>query len=139
MRNEVLDLYVSRKREEIKEKYKNMVDEKYNNLEAVKRYEELINSFNASLEELIHEYPAVDGEVPMFVRTGYSNDYAYEVNHNIKDEIAKEYGKKTDEELCEVLRLEAEVCAMLSISTDKDYQLDVLEKYGITKKGKLNI
>ena len=139
MRNEVLDLYVSRKRDQIKEKYKSMVEEKYNNLEAVKRYEELINSFNASLEELIHEYPAVDGEVPMFVRTGYSNDYRYEVNRNIKDEIAKEYKEEADEELAEVSKLENEVRAMLSISNDKDYQLDVLEKYGITKKGKLNI
>ena len=139
MRNEVLDLYVSRKRDQIKEKYKSMTEEKYNNLEAVKRYEELINSFDASLEELIHEYPAVDGEVPMFVRTGYSNDYRYEVNRNIKDAIAKEYKEEADEELAEVSKLENEVRAMLSISSDKDYQLDVLEKYGITKKGKLNI
>lgn len=139
MRNEVLDLYVSRKKDQIREKYKSMVEEKYNNLEAVKRYEELINSFNASLEELIHEYPAVDGEVPIFVRTGYSNDYRYEVNRNIKDEIVKEYRVEADEELDEISKLENEVRAMLSISEDKDYQLDVLEKYGITKKGKLNI
>ena len=38
-----------------------------------------------------------------------------------------------------MLDLLEEVNAMISISTDKDYQLDVLDRYGITKKGKLNI
>lgn len=134
---ELLRLYERRKRDEINKKYKELVDKEYNELDVVKRYNELINTFKASLSELADEYCALD--VPAIVRTGYSNDYAFELNRELFSEVDKKYEEDRRAEIRELDMLVEEVNAMLEISNDKDYQLDVLEKYGIVKKGKLNI
>lgn len=136
-RMELLRLYERRKREEINKKYKELVDKEYNELDVVKRYNELINTFKASLSELADEYCALD--VPAIVRTGYSNDYAFELNRELFSEVDKKYEEDRRAEIRELDALIEEVNAMLEISNDKDYQLDVLDKYGIIKKGKLTI
>lgn len=134
---ELLRLYERRKREEINKKYKELIDKEYNELDVVKRYYELVNTFSASLAELADEYCALD--VPAMVRTGYSNDYAYELNSSLLAEIEKKYAEDRRSEFNELDKFIEEVNAMLEISNDKDYQLDVLEKYNIIKKGKLTI
>jgi hypothetical protein len=139
MRNEVLDLYVSRRREEIKEKYKELIDKEYEELEAVRKYNEIVSCFETTMAELVDEYAVAEGNVPTFVRTGYESDYRYTLNTCLKDEIRKKYREDCENELSEITKLEKEITAMLSISNDKDYQLDVLERYGIIKKGKLTI
>ena len=140
MINEVLNLYRKIKREEITEELKNKVEEEYNNLEPVKKYNELINTFKANMSELVHEYPHVEGERPTFFRTGYSNDYTYEINLDLKADIRKRYQEEYDNKLAELDKLVTEVDAMLSLDRgDKDYQIEVLDRYGITKKGKLNV
>ena len=136
-RMELLRLYERRKRNEINEKYKELIDKEYNELDVVKRYNELINTFNASLAELADEYCALD--VPSIVRTGYSNDYAYELNGSLLAEIEKKYAEDKRSEFNELDKFIEEVNAMLEISNDKDYQLDVLERYNVIKKGKLTI
>lgn len=134
---ELLRLYERRKREEINKKYKELIDKEYNELDVVKRYNELVNTFSASLAELADEYCELD--VPAIVRTGYSNDYAYELNSSLLAEIEKKYAEDRRSEFNELDKFIEEVNAMLEISNDKDYQLDVLEKYNIIKKGKLTI
>ena len=134
---ELLRLYERRKREEINKKYKELIDKEYNELDVVKRYYELVNTFSASLAELADEYCELD--VPAIVRTGYSNDYAYELNSSLLAEIEKKYAEDRRSEFNELDKFIEEVNAMLEISNDKDYQLDVLEKYNIIKKGKLTI
>ena len=134
---ELLRLYERRKREEINKKYKELIDKEYNELDVVKRYYELVNTFSASLAELADEYCALD--VPAMVRTGYSNDYAYELNSSLLAEIEKKYAEDRRSEFNELDKFVEEVNAMLEISNDKDYQLDVLERYNIIKKGKLTI
>lgn len=140
MMNDVLNLYRKIKRDEITEELKNKVEEEYNNLEPVKKYNDLINTFKASLDELVHEYPHVEGERPTFFRTGYSNDYTYEINSDLKADIRKNYQEEYNNRLAELDKLVTEVDAMLSLDRgDKDYQIEVLDRYGITKKGKLNV
>ena len=134
---ELLRLYERRKREEINKKYKELIDKEYNELDVVKRYYELVNTFSASLDELADEYCTLD--VPAIVKTGYSNDYAYELNSSLLAEIEKKYAEDRRSEFNELDKIVEEVNAMLEISNDKDYQLDVLEKYNIVKKGKLTI
>lgn len=136
-RMELLRLYERRKRNEINEKYKELIDKEYNELDVVKRYNELINTFNASLAELADEYCELD--VPAIVRTGYSNDYAYELNSSLLAEIEKKYAEDKRSEFNELDKFIEEINAMLEISNDKDYQLDVLERYNVIKKGKLTI
>ena len=134
---ELLRLYERRKRDEINKRYKELIDEEYNELDVVKRYHELVNTFSASLAELADEYCELD--VPAIVRTGYSNDYAYELNSSLLAEIEKKYAEDRRSEFNELDKFIEEVNAMLAISNDKDYQLDVLEKYNVIKKGKLTI
>lgn len=134
---ELLRLYERRKRDEINKKYKELIDKEYNELDVVKRYYELVNTFSASLAELADEY--CDLDVPAIVRTGYSNDYAYELNSSLLAEIEKKYAEDRRSEFNELDKFIEEVNAMLAISNDKDYQLDVLEKYNVIKKGKLTI
>lgn len=134
---ELLRLYERRKRDEINKKYKELIDKEYNELDVVKRYYELVNTFSASLAELADEYCELD--VPAMVRTGYSNDYAYELNSSLLAEIEKKYAEDRRSEFNELDKFIEEVNAMLAISNDKDYQLDVLEKYNVIKKGKLTI
>lgn len=134
---ELLRLYERRKRDEINKKYKELIDKEYNELDVVKRYNELVNTFSASLAELADEYCELD--VPAIVRTGYSNDYAYELNSSLLAEIEKKYAEDRRSEFNELDKFIEEVNAMLAISNDKDYQLDVLEKYNVIKKGKLTI
>jgi hypothetical protein len=54
-------------------------------------------------------------------------------------EIEKKYAEDRRSEFNELDKFIEEVNAMLAISNDKDYQLDVLEKYNVIKKGKLTI
>ena len=139
MRNEVLDLYVSIKKDEIREKYKALVDKEYEELDAVKKYNEIVSCFETTMAELVDEFAVAEGDVPVFVRTGYESDYKFTLNTYLKDEITKKYREECEKELEEITNLEREVKAMLSLSNDKDYQIEVLDRYGITKKGKLNI
>ena len=56
MDNRIVDLYYERKREEIRNKYTELVDEKYEQLNVVKEYKELVNTFVASLAEMADRY-----------------------------------------------------------------------------------
>ena len=137
MRNEVLSLYERIKREQLEKEYEENVKTAYENLDVVKRYQEIVNLFNASMEELANEYASFD--TPSIVKTGYSNDFRYELNGCLMDEVRKDYKEDYQNKLLELRKLTDEVNAMLSLSGDKDYQIEVLDRYGITKKGKLNI
>ena len=137
MRNEVLSLYERIKREQLEKEYEENVKTAYENLDVVKRYQEIVNLFNASMEELANEYASFD--TPSIVKTGYSNDFRYELNSCLMDEVRKNYKEDYQNKLLELRKLADEVNAMLSISNDKDYQIEVLDRYGITKKGKLNV
>lgn len=137
MRNEVLSLYERIKREQLEKEYEENVKTAYENLDVVKRYQEIVNLFNTSMEELANEYASFD--TPSIVKTGYSNDFRYELNSYLMDEVRKNYKEEYQNKLLELRKLVDEVNAMLSLSGDKDYQIEVLDRYGITKKGKLNI
>lgn len=139
MENKILELYDKRQREKLEKQFNAIIEEEYNNLDAVKRFNELVQTFNASLEELVHEFPNVDGEVKTFVKTGYECTFKYEISYDIKNDIKQKYRKEFEDALVEHTKEIEEIKAMLSISNDKDYQMEVLDRYGITKKGKMTI
>lgn len=140
-RNKVLDLYVRKNRESIEKKYHEIVEKEYNELPEVKEYNDLINTFATSLEELTHRYNN-DFELNtiMFTQTGYLNQFAWEINPSLKNDIKQKHQKEFEDEMYALDNLANEVQAILSISEDKDYQIEVLKNYDILdKKGKLNI
>lgn len=141
-RNEVLNLYVKRYRKSIEQKFNNIIEEEYNNLEEVREFNELVNTFTASLDELANRYNTLpeNDNITIFNRTGYLNSYAWEINPSLRDHICKKHEADFKKEMNELDNLANEVQAVLSISDDKDYQIEVLKNYNILdKKGKLNI
>lgn len=138
MNNKVVDLYYERKKKELLDKYEKIINDEYEENEAVKEYTELKNTFETALAEMADRYN--HDELRIIVRTGYVGGYPYELNDNIKDEIKKAHREEYNVELKQLELLVEEVRAQLSLSDDKDYQIDILTRYDIiNKKGKLNV
>ena len=135
---EILNLYKDRCEREIFDRYTNIIDEEYEALDVVKEYNELINTFNINMKQLADKYNTND--ITYLYKSGYENDYKYELNDDIKSHIREKYKDAWDKELSDLRKFVEEVKAVLSLSEDKDYQLDVLKNYEILdKKGKLNV
>ena len=132
MRNEVLDLYEKRENNKIEDRFKKMEEEEYNNLEAVKRYNELINTFKASLAELVDEYK--DAEEKVFIKTVYEDHFGYEINPFLEKQIAEKFREDYEKDKQELNDKIAEIKAVLSLSNDVEYQKNVLIEYGILNK-----
>ena len=132
MRNEVLDLYEKREKNKIEDRFKKMEEEEYNNLEAVKRYNELINTFKASLAELVDEYK--NEEPKVFVQTVYEDHFGYEINPYLETQIAEKFREDYEKEIKELEKKVEEIRAVLSLSNDLEYQKGVLIEYGILNK-----
>lgn len=140
-RNDIMDilkLYLKRKREEIELKYNELIDKDYAKLEVVNEYKKLVNDFEISLAQLADKYNTK--EESFIVRSGYEADYTFELNDELRENIGKNYAKLREADLKALYDFEEEVRAVLSVSDDKDYQLDVLKNYEILdKKGRLTI
>ena len=88
MDNKIVDLYYERKREEIRNKYTGLVDEKYEQLNVVKEYKELVNTFVTSLAEMADRYNLYhcggsDHGGPM---SGNGGEYAKPSMHGVTEE-----------------------------------------------------
>ena len=137
MKNEVLELYDKRKKKEIEEQFERMVDEEYDNLPEVKRYNELINEFSANLAQLADEYNKGDNKT--FVKTAYVNSFEYELNFYLRTQIYDKYVGEKTKAMEEHTKFVEEVRAVLSLSNSEEYQVKVLTEYGIlNKKGLFN-
>lgn len=138
MNNKIVDLYYERKREEIRNKYKELLDNKYEQLEVVKEYNELVNTFVTSLAEMADRYNTE--ETKMLLKTGYMGEYTYDLNPDLKEDLREAYVEDLNKEMKELELLVEEVRAVLSISDADEYKIGVLKEYGIIdKKGKLSV
>ena len=138
MENQILDLYYERTRRRIIKEYDEKIKNAYEELPVVKEYNEVVKEFEATLAEMADRYNTE--EVKVLRKSGYANEYGYELNVDIDETIGKELNKNRNDELKELDLLRQEVEAQLSLSYDKDYQIEVLKNYGILDKktGKLN-
>ena len=127
-RNKVLDLYVERRRKAIKEEYENNYMEEYNNLPVVKEYNEIVGNFEAQLAELSTR------ELSSVEYLGYKNDYGYVLNRKLLQDVKDKHYAILKEAMTALDDKANEVHALLSLSDDKDYQLEVLVNYGILDK-----
>lgn len=132
MKNEVLELYAKREKERIENTFRAMKEEEYNDLEAVKRYNELINTFKASLAELVDEYK--DAEEKVFIKTVYENNFEYEINPYLERQISEKFQKDFEAEMKVLDERIEEIRAVLSLSNDLEYQKNILIEYGILDK-----
>ncbi len=138
MNNEVLQLYYERKRDEIEKKYNDLYEKDYNEIPVVKEYKEVVAEFETTLVQLADKYN--NEENTWLEKTGYEPDYTYELSGDLIDNFKEKYCKERNRETRELNDLVEEIKAQLSLSSDKDYQVEVLKRYGILdKSGKMTV
>ena len=132
--NKVLTLWCERKRNKIIDRYDEMEREFYNNkYSVVASFKELIEKFNNDLENLYK----LDKATEQFVlkENTPNNVIKYCLDEEkLNEEFKKEYLSKRDEEFNALRDIKDEVEAQLSLSTDLEYQQEVLIRYGIIDK-----
>ena len=84
------------------------------------------------MEELRNKYNTIDKQ--FVVKTGYVDDDGYELSNSIDEDIHTELFKQYEVTEKEILAEKATIEAILSLSEDKDYQVEVLKNYGILDK-----
>ena len=133
MENEVLELWYARKHNKIMKEYEEKEREFNNSKELVIKYKEILDRFENELEELYESEE--NQEQNYIVNTMTNNLYEYNIDYKkLSDEFVDEYISERDEKLHELDELRKEINAQLSLSSDLDYQLDVLSRYGVLNK-----
>lgn len=131
--NKVLELYYERRIKKLGEFYKELKEQKYNELEVVKEFNNVVEEYNNKMQELMGKYKDEDNNMSLIHKTGY-NEYPYVLSHAVKDDIVQSLGKCYEEDKKALLEEKETIAAVLSISEDKDYQVEVLKNYGILDK-----
>ena len=131
--NKVLELYYERRIKKLGEFYKELKEQKYNELEVVKEFNNVVEEYNNKMQELMGKYREEDENMSLIHKTGY-NEYPYVLSHAVKDEIYTSLTKRYDEDKKALLAEKETIAAVLSLSEDKDYQVEVLKNYGILDK-----
>ena len=131
--NKVLELYYERRIKKLGEFYKELKEQKYNELEVVKEFNNVVEEYNNKMQELMGKYREEDENMSLIHKTGY-NEYPYVLSHAVKDDIIKSLGKRYEEDKKALLAEKETIAAVLSLSDDKDYQVEVLKNYGILDK-----
>lgn len=131
--NKVLELYYERRINKLGEFYKELKEQKYNELEVVKEFNKVVEEYNNKMQELMGKYREEDENMSLVHKTGY-NEYPYVLSHAVKDGIIQSLGKSYEEDKKALLEEKETIAAILSLSEDKDYQVEVLKNYGILDK-----
>lgn len=131
-RNEVLELWYRRNRDEISKKYDELENETMSSNELVKKYTQLIERFEKDLQEL---YESEENERHYIKEISCENFYTHAINYDL---LTREFREKYSEEHANDMRKldkkRDEIYALLSLSNDLEYQLDVLRTYEIIEK-----
>lgn len=131
--NKVLELYYERRIKKLGEFYKELKEQEYNELEVVKEFNNVVEEYNNKMQELMGKYREEDENMSLIHKTGY-NEYPYVLSHAVKDDIIKSLGKQYEEDKKALLEEKETIAAVLSLSEDKDYQVEVLKNYEILDK-----
>lgn len=130
--NKILELYYERKLDKLKEFYLDLEKQEYDKLEVVKEYNTINEEYTNKMEELRTKYNTID---KLFVvKTGYLDEDRYALSGCIGEDIHTELLKQHEVTKKEILVEKATIEAVLSLSNDKDYQVEVLKNYGILDK-----
>lgn len=133
MKNEVLELWYVRKRNKIMKEYEEKEREFHNSKELVIKYKEIVERFENELEELYKSEENVEKEYIRDELTG--SMYKYKINYDkLTDEFVEEFVLERNEKLHELDELRKEINAQLSLSSDLEYQVEVLTRYGVLNK-----
>lgn len=131
--NKVLELYYERRIKKLGEFYKELKEQKYNELEVVKEFNKVVEEYNNKMQELMGKYRDEENNMSLIHKTGY-NEYPYVLSCDVKNEIYTSLTKRYEEVKKGLLEEKETIAAVLSLSEDKDYQVEVLKNYGILDK-----
>lgn len=134
MKNEVLELWYTRNHNSIIDEYDKKEMEFNKSKELVIKYKEIIENFEKELEEL---YNCEENIEKNYIKDNNLSEsmYKYKINYDkLNDEFLEEYVIERDNKLRELDELKREINAQLSLSTDLEYQLEVLTRYGVLDK-----
>lgn len=133
MKNEVLELWYTRKHNKIMEEYEEKEREFNNSKELVIKYKEIVERFENELEGLYRSEENI--EKVYIIDELTESMYKYKINYDkLSDEFVEEFVLERDEKLHELNELRKEINAQLSLSSELDYQIEVLTTYGILDK-----
>lgn len=137
--NKVLELYCEKAERRIEHDYDEIVEEERNENPFVKKYNELVNEFEAKMDDLYKREIDENGNHHVFVNNAYKYTYPFSIDITFTNENIKHYKEAKETELQDLDDFKQEVSAKLSLSDDLDYTLKVLKEYGIINKktGKL--
>lgn len=137
--NKLLELYCERAERIIENDYDEIVEEEREENSFVKEYYELINEFEAKMDDLYKREMDENGDHHVFVNKCCPIFYQFDINPDFTNENIENYEKCKKAELQDLEEFKQEVSAKLSLSDDLDYTLKVLKEYGIINKktGKL--
>lgn len=135
--NKVVDLWYSRKKENIYKKYKDLED-KYvkEHYEIVKQYNELIEDFEKNLEDFCTEYSDITVNDDFVIcKNADCNVYKYVIDESvIRNDAKVTYKEDKNKEYKELQLKYEDLNALLSMSDDLEYQQSILIEYGIINK-----
>lgn len=132
--NKVLELWYARKHDKIMKDYEEKEREFNKSKELVIKYKEIIERFENELEEL---YNCEENIEKNYISDNNLSEsmYKYKINYDkLKDEFLENYVVERDKKLNELDKLKEEIDAQLSLSSELDYQIEVLTTYGILDK-----
>ena len=134
MRNEVLELWYSRNKENISKKYKEFKDKYFEErYSIIKEYNKLIEDFESNLEHLYNN--SMSDLQPVLKENNSCNVFKYVVDKDkITDEAEEVYKEDEIKEYSNLNDTYKEIYALLSMSSDLEYQQSVLIEYGIIDK-----
>lgn len=122
--NKIVDLYYERQINLIYKKYKNIIQTEFNNIDVVRRYNDIENKFLSEIGELENEYQ-------MYINSKHVVIHDVLNVPDIMGSIRNKYEEDKNNEIQLIDEKVEEVRALLAISNDLDYQLKVLKKYKI--------
>lgn len=134
MKNEVLELWYSRNKENISKKYKEFKDKYFEErYSIIQEYNKLIEDFESNLEYLYNN--SMSDLQPVLKENNSCNVFKYVVDKDkITDEAEEVYKEDEIKEYSNLNDTYKEIYALLSMSSDLEYQQSVLIEYGIIDK-----
>lgn len=137
----ILEIYKARKVKAIDQEYGEKRERLLDSNEIINRYDEIITTFQANMDEFANEEKVKASGLIM--QTPYFDDYRYELNESKVNELCVEIDKEKHDKFQELDRLIDEVKAMIAIvPSGENYDakvVEILKNYDILdKKGKIN-
>lgn len=144
----LIDLYASKHKESIEKEAKEKVEELRKSCDVINKYNELVEQFKKDCDELylsqFTEEEKMDiiadkqiGDVDKQLQRSYGTWDKYKVNHSFNPEGYESIVDNRAEKLSEIDDLVKTVKAHVGIAKTKEEVEEILDRYGIIKKGKL--